>query len=270
MKNLTTLILQLLISFSFSQTFANTPKSSTAGAAGGAGVATVEVGDAAFMNPATIVHLKGRYFYSTFQHNLYGVSLTENDKESAVPGAFSYFTDKDVQFFGLSLADFVYENVALGVTATYWQAEFDPQHKRKTNINANAGLIWTPIKDFGIGFAAENMLESPEEFADHGRLIPTSRIGINYVFREWFRWRLDFVTETNNNWKDLTPQTGIESYMNKYFIMRVGVSKPTGLKESWTAGFGLDLPRFKIDYATQWHANGGKEQRHSIDLSVPF
>ena len=270
MKKLNNLIILILISISFSNAFANTPKSSIANAAGGAGVATVEVGESSFMNPATLTHLKGRYFYSSLQHRLYAISLTENDKESAGPGAFSYFADKDLQFFSLSLADFVYENIAFGISATYWQAEFDPQHKRTTNINANAGLIWTPIKDFGIGFAAENMLDSPDEFKLNGRLIPTSRVGFNYVYQEWFRWRLDFVTQTNNNWKNWIPQTGIESYMSKFFILRAGVSKPTGLKESWSAGFGFDLPRFKIDYATIWHANGGKEQRHSVDLSVPF
>ena len=270
MKNLKTLIFSFFISLTFSNAFANTPKSSIANATGGAGVATVEVGESSFMNPAALMHLKGRYLYTSFQHHLYAISLTENDKESAVPGAFSYFADDDLQFFSLSLADFVYENIAFGISATYWQAEFDPQHKRTTNINANAGIIWTPFKEFGIGFAAENMLGSKDEFKQNGRLIPTSRVGFNYVYHEWFRWRLDFVTQTNNNWKTWIPQTGTETYINKFFILRAGVSKPPGLKESWSAGFGFDLPRFKIDYATIWHANGGKEQRHSVDLSVPF
>ena len=253
-----------------SLSFANLPKSAVASGAGGAGVATVEAGEASFMNSASLVHLKGRYFYSSFQKDLFAISLTENDKASAVPGALSYFTDKEVQMFALSLSDFIYKNVAWGLAVTYWQAEFEPQNKRKTAFNANAGLIWTPMKNFGIGFAAENMLSPSDDFKQNGRLIPTSRFGFNYNYQEWFRWRLDFVTLTNNRWDNWIPQTGVESYINKWFIFRVGVSKPPKLKESWSAGFGFDLPRFKLDYASQWHANGGNEQLHSVDLSIPF
>ncbi len=248
----------------------NVPKSSVSAAAGGGGAASVEAGESSFMNPASIPHLKGRYFYSSFQKNLFALSLIENDKQSAVPGSFGYFADDDLQMFSLSLADFILERVSMGLSLTYWQAEFNPQEKRQTSINANAGLLWTPFKDFGVGFAAENMFSPNEEFKQNSKLIPTSRLGLNYLYTEWFRWRLDFVTLTNNRWDNWIPQAGFESYASKWFILRVGVSRRPQLKESWSAGFGLDLPRFKVDYASQWHVDGGNEQRHSVDLGVPF
>lgn len=263
-------VLSALSSFLFLNAFANNPSSAVANAAGGAGVATVEVGEASFMNPATLTHVKGRSFYTSFQHDLYAISITQNDKGSAVPGAFSYYSFKDNQYFALSLSDFIYENISVGLSINYLQAEFAPQTKKKSTLNANAGVIWTPTKDFGIAFAAENMLTPPDDFQRSGVIEPASRIGFNYVFREWFRWRLDLVTLDNNRWNKWIPQTGIESYLNKFFIVRVGVSQVPDLKESWSAGFGFDLPRFKLDYASQWHANGGNEQRHSVDLTVPF
>lgn len=266
MKKLTILFMLFFTSLSF----ANLPQSAVALGAGGAGVASVEPGEASFMNSASLVHLKGRHFYTSFQKDLFAISLTENDRDSAVPGAFSYFSDKEVQMFALSLSDFVYDRIAFGATLTYWQAEFDLEDKRKTAINGNVGILWTPINDFGIGFAAENIVSASDEFERNNRLIPTSRFGVNWNYQEWFRLRMDLVTQTNNRWDNWIPQVGVESYTSKWFIFRIGVSRPPKLKESWSAGFGFDLPRFKIDYASQWHADGGNDQRHSVDLSIPF
>jgi hypothetical protein len=249
---------------------ANAPRSSVSSATGGAGAASVEAGEASFMNPASLPHLKGRFFFSSLQKDLFALSLTENDRQSAVPGAFSYFADKELQMFSLSLADFVFQNISVGFSATYWQAEFDPQKKRDTAFNGNGGILWTPFKGFGVAFAAENMFTRPDEFKAQNQLSPNSRFGFNYLYEEWFRWRLDFVTLTNNRWNNWIPQTGIESYMNRWFILRAGVSRPPRLKESWSAGLGFDLPRFRLDYSSQWHVDGGKDQRHSVDLSIPF
>lgn len=262
-------IISSILLFS-SLSFANVPRSSVATGTGGGGVASVETGEASFMNPASLVHIQGRNFFSSFQKDLFALSLTQNDKQSVVPGALSYFSDKEVQYFALSFADFAFRNISFGLSATYWQAEFNKQDKRKTAINANAGITWTPTANFGFAFAAENMLSAPDEFEKNGRLVPTSRVGFNYLFSETFRWRLDFVTFANNRWDNWVPQTGIETYTSKWFIVRTGVSRPPGLNESWSAGFGFDLPRFRLDYSSQWHVDGGKEQRHSVDLGVPF
>ena len=249
---------------------ANMPRSAIAAGVGGAGVASVEAGEASFMNPANITHLKERNFYTSFQKNLFALSIIENDKGSVVPGAVSYFADKDTEMFALSLADFVYENISLGISANYWQVELDTGKKRQITINANAGITWTPIENLGIGFSAENVLSPPQKFQDNLQLEPSSRIGFNYLYRDWFRWRLDFVTFQHNRWDKWTPQTGIESYLSKWFIIRTGVSHPTGLKESWSVGIGFDLPRFRLDYASQWHVDGGNEHRHYVDLVIPF
>lgn len=265
MKKIVVLIL-LFAGFSH----ANVPRSSVASGAGGGGVASVETGEASFMNPANLIHVQGRNFFTSFQKDLFVLSLTQNDKQSVVPGALSYFHDKDVQYFALSFADFAFRNVAFGISATYWQAEFDRQKKRSTAINSNVGITWTPTGSLGIAFAAENVLSAPDEFEEEGKLTPVSRIGMNYLFNETFRWRLDFVTLTNNRWDNWIPQTGIETYTSKWFIIRTGVSRPPGLKESWSAGIGFDLPRFRLDYSSQWHVDGGKEHRHSVDLAVPF
>jgi hypothetical protein len=37
-----------------------------------------------------------------------------------------------------------------------------------------------------------------------------------------------------------------------------------------TAGFGLELPRFRLNYAYQTGITTGLEDVHSVDLGIPF
>jgi hypothetical protein len=264
--------ISLLLVLFFSRAFADVPHSAISNSTGGAGAASVEAGDATFLNPANLVHIKDRVFYSTFQKDLVGIGVIENDKGSIVPGALSYFGDKHTQYFALSLADFVVNNFAFGLSASYWQVKLDDQSsKRSTTYNGTAGVTWTPTEHLGIGFIASNFLTPPEKFrSDESLMPPSSRFGFNYLFSNWFRWRFDVITFKNNDWENWTPETGFETYFGEFMSLRIGYNKPQGLKESWSAGLGLSLPRFSVDYASVWNANGGTEQRHSVDLTIPF
>ncbi len=251
------------------------PRSSASLGSGGGGVATVEPGESSFMNPATLVHLRGRHFYSTFQKDLWALSLTENDRSAAFPGGISYIknerNDTESQIFGLTVSNFIFDKFSGGFTLNYWQVEGESREdQRKTSFNGNFGVAWAPSKKFGMGAAFENIITPPDELKDRGLMEPVSRVGLNYLFQEWFRGRLDFATFQGNNFAKMTPQVGFETYFGKWFIFRTGWSKNPGLRESWAAGAGLDMPRFRLDFANEWNADGLKENRHSVDLAVPF
>lgn len=251
------------------------PRSSVALGSGGGGVASVEPGESSFMNPATLVHLKGRHFFSTFQKDIWAVSLIENDPSTAVPGAFTYTKDTeanaDSQVFGMTFSDFIFENISGGMTLNYWQSKMElTDERRKSAFNGSLGVAWSPTTRFGFGASFENIVSRPDEFKDLGLMEPTSRFGMNYILQEWFRVRLDFMTHENNDFSKLTPQAGMETYFGKWLIFRMGWNKPPKLRESWSAGLGFDLPRFRFDYSSQWNVEGSQESRHSIDLGVPF
>lgn len=251
------------------------PRSSVSLGSGGGGVASVEPGESSFMNPATLVHLKGRHFFSTFQKDLTAVSITENTRGTVLPGALTYANnsenDINSQAFGLTFSEYVGLGISVGLGINYWQAEIEGDDKRRsTAFNGLAGLAWTPHRSLGFAIASENIITPDKKFRQAGLLEPATRFGMNYTFREWFRTRLDFVTLENNNFDKLVPQAGMETYLGKWFILRAGWSKPPGLRESWSGGLGVDLPRFRIDYASRWNVDGSKESRHSVDLGVPF
>lgn len=249
-------------------------RSSVSIGTGGAGVASLERGEATFINPASIMHLRGRQFFSTVQSDLFAVSLLENDRSSALPGSMSYAKKKQTEAFGFSLADFVFKNLAMGATLNYLQLSPDPKEalsrKRFTTFNGSLGVMWNLNRQFGLGASFENIAEIPEEFERLSDLTPRTRVGLNYIYKDWFRLRFDAVTTTNNRFSDLTPQAGFESYFGQWVIGRVGWSQIPGYDDSWSGGIGFSLPKFKIDYATAWISAETNEIRHSVDLGLAF
>lgn len=265
------LLISLLFPF-FSFSFET--RSSVSIGTGGAGVASLDIGEATFLNPASIMHLKGRQFFSTLQSDLFAVSLLENDRSSALPGAVSYAKQKRTEAFGFSLADFVLKNFAIGATLNYLQLSPDPREelnrKRFSTFNGSLGVSWNLSRQFGLGASFENIAEIPEEFVRLSGLTPRTRAGLNYIYKDWFRLRFDAVTTTNNRFSDLTPQAGFESYFGRWVIGRVGWSQIPGYDDSWSGGIGFSLPKFKIDYATAWISAETNEIRHSVDLGLTF
>lgn len=266
-------ILLILLALSFN-VFGFETRSSVSIGTGGAGVASLDMGEATFVNPASIMHLKGRQFFSTVQTDLFAISLLENDRKSALPGAVNYAKKKQTEAFGFSLADFAFRNFAVGATLNYFQLTPSKKEllnrKRLTTFNGSLGATWSFSRQFGLGASFENIAEIPEEFESLSDLSPRTRIGLNYIYKDWFRFRLDGVTTVNNRFSDITPQAGFESYFGRWVIGRVGWSQVPGFEDSWSGGFGLALPKFKIDYATAWISAETNEIRHSVDLGLSF
>lgn len=246
-------------------------RSSVSLSTGGAGVAAIDAGEATFSNPASIMHMRGRYFFTTFQKDLFALSLLENDRNSAVPGALGYEKYKDLEAFNFSLADRTLGALSVGISLKYYQLRPENlEQKRSNTMNGNMGFTWAFGRQFGVGAAFENIAEFSETFKEQAGLEPRTRLGLNYIYKEWFRTRLDVVTFKNNNFRKLTPQVGFESYFGQWMIGRMGWFREPGFQDSWTVGFGMALPRFKIDYAYQSLSQEKTEIRHSIDLGVPF
>jgi len=248
-----------------------TTKSSVSLATGGAGVASVEPGEAVYSNPASILHLKGRYFFSTLQKDLVAVSFLENDRKSALPGAISYAGQKNLETFGISLADYVFRRISVGATLNYLQTKPERNEEKRTqHFNGSLGMTYVASPQFGIAAAFENITEISKELKEPGLLAPRTRLGMNYVYMDWFRFRFDVSTTDGNNFSELIPQAGFETFFGRWLIGRAGWSKVPGFDDSWSAGLGLSLPKFKLDYASQWLNQEKSEIRHSIDLGVPF
>lgn len=250
---------------------------SVSSATGGTGRAAVEAGDANYLNPATIVHLKGRHFYSSFAQTETALGLTDNSEESSVPASFAYLRKRvvtelsqnvDIQDMRLSLADFAYQQFAVGITGHLYQINDGENHAQQ--INGDVGFSYTPAPQYGLGLVFYDVAGESKNLPAAYRLSPKIGFGFNYIYRSFLRLRADLVSAPNQNFNKPTYEIGYESYFNKWWVVRLGYQADKySARDLMTAGLGLDLPRFTLNYGYQGDTKDSSH-RHSVDLGVPF
>lgn len=244
--------------------------SSISAAAGGTGRAAVEAGDAAFLNPGTLVHLRGLYLFSSFAKDEFAVSISDNSEESFMPAALSYVQRTSDLFSGeaktsdvsLSLAEFVVDKWALGVTGHYYEIKLPNSSYRQ--VNGDLGLIYTPQPHIGWGLIGYNLVGEEDKIPEAYRPKRSVGGGFNYIYRSMVRLRVDATSESIFG-------AGLETYLNKFLITRLGYSSDTDDKrELITAGAGFKGPKFALNYAYQGNPQNSGDYRHSVDLEIPF
>lgn len=244
--------------------------SSISAASGGTGRAAVEAGDATFLNPATLVHLRGHYLYSSFSKDDLVIVLSDNSQESLLPASLGYVQKKSTVALGelvqqdlaLSLAEFVVDKWAMGLTAHYLEQKLPNSSYRQTN--ADLGLIFTPQPHIGLALVVYNVFGENRDIPESFRSKTTVGGGFNYIYRSMVRFRIDATSES-------IVMGGVETYVNKFLITRLGYqSDVDDNRELITAGVGFKGPRFALNYAYQGNTQISGDYRHSVDLEIPF
>jgi len=246
--------------------------SSVSAATGGTGRGAVEGGDATFLNPATLVHFRGRHLFGSVGSSDFAASLSDNTTESTIPAAFSYLQEKHdvagdslrLHDFVLTFAEFIAEKVTLGVNAHYYDEKLVNSQKSYLEINGDVGLEYTPTDYLGLGVVAYNFTGERTNVPADIRQSSTFGGGVNYIYHKIMRLRLDLTSQS-------TAMAGVESFMNQWLILRGGYSNQweTG-RELITFGLGFEGPKFAINYAYQGNPRISGDYRHSIDLQFPF
>lgn len=266
--------LYFISSWAYAQSFS----SAATDAVAGAGRAAVEAGDVNYLNPAGLVHLKGRYIYSTFSKEDLSLSLSEASREVLVPASLSYFQRKITdslqreikwQDTRLSLADFITEKLSLGITGILSSVKINDLGYNQTN--GNLGFFFTPTDKFGLSSVFYNIFGANQNVPEEVRLQPKAGVGLNYIYRGFVRYRLDVLSADNNNFGKPTYMTGIETLLNEWMVFRLGYqSDILAGRELLTGGLGFNGPVFSLNYAHQGSLRGANFDRHSIDLLFSF
>lgn len=270
----------VLMSLYFISSFAHAQSFSSAAtdAVAGAGRAAVEAGDVNYLNPAGLVHLKGRYIYSTLSKEDLSFSLSESSREVVVPASLSYLqrkqkdsTDQDVKWqdVRLSLADFVFEKLSMGVTGTMTTVDYKNSSYNQTN--GHIGFFYTPTDHFGLAYVFYNVFGGrdtvPEEVRDESQMA----VGLNYIYRNLIRYRFDVLSAKNDNFGKPAYMMGLESILNEWMEFRLGYKNDIlAGQELFTQGLGFNGPIFSLNYAHQGSIKGANFDRHSIDLLISF
>ncbi len=242
---------------------------SVSAATGGTGRAAVSAGDSSFLNPATLPYLRGYYFYSLVGSKELGVGFSDNTPEALVPAAFSYYQRDSLKDFKLSIADFLGRKWTAGISAHYYQVV---QAERSINhINGDVAFAYAPMPRLGFGLVFYNVTGETKDFPQAYKVYPQVGLGTNYIMQDFFRLRADVLSDINNSFARLTSMFGFESYLNKWMLLRFGYRDENSTRRQLaTAGFGFDLPRFKLNYAYEGEVQDSSDSRHSVDLAVPF
>lgn len=244
--------------------------SSISSATGGTGRAAVDPGDAGFLNPGTLVHLRGHYLFSSFSKDEFAVSLSDNSEESFLPSALGYVQKRSIVSQGelqqhdilLSLAEFAVDKLSFGITGHYLEQKLEVASYRQTN--ADLGLIYTPQPHIGWALVAYNVFGEDKNIPENFRSKTSLAAGFNYIYRNTVRARLDATSES-------VFMAGLETYINQFFISRLGYQNDTDdQREIITAGLGFKGPKFVLDYAYQGNSQISGDYRHSVDLVIPF
>lgn len=268
------------MSFYFISSLAHAQSFSSAATDGVAGAsrAAVEAGDVNYLNPAGLVHLKGRFIFSTLSKNDLSFSLTESTREVVVPASLSYLqrktldsADHEVKWKDtrLSLADFVTEKISVGITGSMSSVEYKDQPYNQTN--GNLGLFYTPTDRFGLAYVFYKVFGGKDNVPAEVRQESQMAVGLNSIFKGFLRYRFDVLSAGNNNFGKPAYMTGVESLVNEWISIRLGYKNDIlASQELFTQGMGFNGPMFSLNYAHQGSIKGANFDRHSIDLSFSF
>jgi hypothetical protein len=270
------LISFLMVYFSSSLATAQIYNSSVTQGTAGTGRAAIDVGNGSFINPATLVHLRGNQILLSQSKNEFAASISENSREIIFPGALGYVQRKfDVpgepvmHDIRLTLAEAITGKLTFGLTAHYYQLRQDDTHFQQ--INGDYGLLYTPSPVLGLALVGYDILGEKEELPQAYRLSPKVGLGFNWLYNQTMRLRGDIISAPNNNFNKLTRMLGYEVYLNKWILARLGYQEDAVNEANYgSLGFGLDLPRFDINYAFFSELPRNEYERHSIDLALTF
>lgn len=260
-----------------------------ASGAGGAGRAAAEVSETALLNPATIAHAPdfsaATYFTtgdldSTENTQIYGLTLVDNNSEAFFPGSLSFLRrhrdykslpSVEDNYINASIGGFFYHQFAMGLSVLRLEQKIK-RGKKYEQWNGVVGMHYTPTPDLGLGLVVYNMAQVDEDIPQDLQLIPKVSAGLSYIINQFVRVRFDLSREErfNPNHK-LIYNGGLESFLNGFLILRLGVSRDDRLQITrYTGGLSFDGPQFKLDYAYGQNEDQANGALHSVDLRIPF
>jgi hypothetical protein len=212
------------------------------------------------------------------------VSLTDNTEESTLPGGLGFVQEtvqanvggvtSDVKFqdIAVSLAEFVKGAFSMGLTGHYLQSTVDNAAKSKyVQANADLGFSYILSENIGLGAVFYNLAGAPDNVPESLRQHRSAGVGFNYIYKEFFRYRFDFVSGPEYHMDQAGFMTGFESFLSEFMVWRLGYQNDNSLHRNLvTTGIGFNGPKFALNYAYQANTKESKDNRHSIDLQIPF
>jgi hypothetical protein len=251
-------------------------------ATAGSGRASVEATESPFLNPATIPYLRGYIFTSSY--NSTGTkssdltfSITDNMKETVIPTSLGYSQStlrptEDTLIKSQDLRIAVGEKVGnrfgagLAVHHKNDRSEFDSY----AQTNMTVAGVWAVNNSLSAGLVFDDIIGASSDIPEFLRLKSKTSMALSYNHKRVIRAKVDLISGGNNSFVKPTLVGGVETFMNRWLILRVGVGRDSEASAGiLSGGIGFQGPKFGIHYAYLESRENESLTRHTVDLAIP-
>lgn len=247
-------------------------------ATGGSGRGAVETVDGILLNPAFVAEFPTKNFSVNYSDDEWAMTVSDNGEDSYFPAALQFVNLKnatlETQKLGFSVALPRWKKLVLGTTLSMVEYTNSPTNATEFNYRqavADMGLTYSISRDWALGFVANTVAASKVELASALQLQKTLSMGASYTYKNFARFRFDIESSVENKTDRLTYMYGLENYVNDWIIFRMGYQNNNELAKNYlTAGLGFAGPQFGLHYAYISDTKDKTDQKHLIDLGIPF
>lgn len=263
----------LFLGSSYAQDFMG----SVSAATGGTGVGAVEATDSVLINPATIAQIPTKYFSVGYAEKRWGATVSDNGKEALFPAALGYYRYSWDQLkredISVGFAYSVSKPFAIGANVIFLKYDDLTKTNQETHRQTvgDFGATYALNSNFAFGMLLKNFFSTTTDLSSALRRQQTSSLGMSYTFDNLSRFRFDIESNSNNKTDRLVFKYGVESFLNDWLVLRLGYQNNNAQSKNFkTAGIGFVGPQFSFHYAYLADVDESSNNRHSVDLGVPF
>ncbi len=242
---------------------------------GGAGRGTAEPTDSLYLNPAMVSQLSSKYFSFNYAKNNWGLSIADNGREVLFPAGLQYVRKEtntlDTQQISLLLSQGFWQNFSIGANISMLEYNLlVPVDQKFKQTTGDIGFAF--ITDvIGIGLVANKVFSTDTDLVDALEVQKTIGLGSNYTYMNFIRFRFDIESGPENKTDRLIFMGGTETFVNDWIIVRLGYQNNNVLGRNYiSGGLGFTGPQFGLNYGYISNVADKADDKHSIDLGIPF
>lgn len=247
-------------------------------ATGGTGRGAIEPIDGVLLNPAVITDFPDKNFSVNYSVDQWAMSVSDNGKDAFFPAAFVFLNSKtdtiDTQQLGLTIASYRWHRFVLGTNLSmldYTDHSSPALELRYKQAAADLGATYALGSNVGFGLVFNKVGSTRTDLAEAAQTQQTTSFGISYIFRGFARFRVDVESAPKNKTDRLVFMAGMENYLNDWMVFRMGYQNNNVVAKNYlTAGLGFQGPQFGVHYAYISNTADKTEDKHLIDLGIPF
>ncbi len=266
----------IFILISSLQSFSASMTGAVSSATGGTGRGTAEPIDSVLLNPAIVSQLSSKILAVNYTKDRWGVTLADNGREALFPAALAYVKSENdfikTQQVSLVLSYMVAKNISIGTNISLMEYDQQniPNSEKYRQTTGDIGIAYS-TNTFGAGIVANKVFSTSIDLSDLLQVQKTIGVGVNYTYLNFFRFRADLESAPDNQVDRLVYMGGLETFTNDWVVLRLGYQNNNVAKKNFiTAGLGFAGPQFGLHYGYISNVADSKDNKHSIDLGVPF